>query len=134
MPRSLWIAASLQVANAVERGPWLAQWLQEWTHSFVLDQTALPLNVYGCWNASLLEDKDLAQDIHVHLQGIAKFVRAMDIVQFLNTPEMKLCLNLKQTISLMTAQCWMHMMDYRWHKDPKGQYVDGHEQEYVVAY
>lgn len=46
-------------------------------------------NTYGGWNESLIDtDKILAQDIHLHLQGIGKFVKSMDLVNFLDTPEM----------------------------------------------
>jgi len=37
-------------------------------------------------------------------------------------------------ISLATAQHWMRIMDYRWTRNPQGQFVDGHEQEDVVNY
>ena len=63
----------------------------------------LPLNIYCRWNVSILEDEDLAQDIHLHLQSIGKFVEAMDIVHYLDTPVMKTRLKLKKTISLATA-------------------------------
>jgi hypothetical protein len=68
------------------------------------------------------------------LQGIGKWIKAMDIVHFLDTPEMKLRLKLKKTISLATAQRWMRVMNYRWTKTPNGQFVDGHEREDVVEY
>jgi hypothetical protein len=68
--------------------------------------------VYGYWNVSLLEDKNFAQEIHMHLQGIGKYVKAIDIVHFLDMPEMKVRLKLKKTISLATAQRWMHIIDY----------------------
>jgi hypothetical protein len=93
-----------------------------------------PTNLYGCWNVSLLEDEDLAQEIHLHLQGIGKYIKAMDIVHFLDTPKMKARPNLKKTISLATAQHWMHIMDYRWTKNPCGQFVDRHVWEDVVQY
>ena len=64
----------------------------------------LPQNIYSWWNTSLLENKDLAQQIHLHLQGIGKFVRAMEIVHYLYTPEMKASLKLKKEISCATAQ------------------------------
>jgi hypothetical protein len=63
-----------------------------------------------------------------------KWVRALDIVHFLDTPDIKERYSLKKTISLATAQQWMHMMDYRWTKTPSGQYVDGHERDDVVMY
>ena len=129
-----WIASSLHVAHAAERGPWLAKQLRIWTRAYINDRECLPFNQYGRWNVSLLEDEDLAQEIHVHLQGIGKYVKAMDIVHFLDTPEMKARLKLKKTISLATAQRWMRVMDYRWTKNPQGQFVDGHEREDVVEY
>jgi len=112
LPHGVWGATSLEVAEMAERGPWLARQLKLWTHTFIADQETLPRNLYGRWNASLLEDEDLAQDIHLHLQGIGKFVKAMDIVHYLETPEMKATLKLKKSISLTMAQRWMRIMDY----------------------
>jgi len=122
------------MAHAAKRGPWLARCLQEWTHTYISDHENLPLNTYGRWNVSLLKDEDLAQEIHLHLQGIGKYVKAMAIVHYLDTPEMKACLSLKKTISLKTAQCWMQIMDYHWTKNLQGQFVDGHEREDIVLY
>ena len=68
----------------------------------------------------MLKDEDLAQEIHLHLQVIGKFMKAMDIVNYLDTPEMKMHLKLKKTISLMMAQCWMQVMDYHGIKNPQG--------------
>jgi hypothetical protein len=129
-----WIASSLHVAHAAERGPCLAKRLREWTRAYIKDPECLPFNVYGRWNISLLEDEDLANEISLHLQGIGKWIKAMDIVHFLDTPEMKLRFKLKKTISLATAQRWMRVMDYRWTKTPNGQFVDGHERDDVVEY
>lgn len=131
---SCWIAASEKVAHAAERGAGFARSLQEWTRSFLNDHKALPHNPYGHWNTSILEDEDLAIAIHLHLQGIGKYVRAMDIVHFLDLPDTKAQFNLKKTISLTTAQRWMHAMHYRWMKNPRGQFVDGHECKDVVVY
>ncbi|KDQ16066.1 hypothetical protein BOTBODRAFT_107539 [Botryobasidium botryosum FD-172 SS1] len=39
-----------------------------------------------------------------------------------------------KTISVTTARWWFHKMGYRWKRDHKGQYVDGHEREDVTAY
>ena len=84
-----WISASLDVARAAKRGPWLAWRLREWTRTYIIDCEKLPLNIYGHWNVSILEDEDLAHKIHLHLQSIGKYVKAMDIVHFLDTPAMK---------------------------------------------
>ncbi|KAG1759608.1 hypothetical protein EDD22DRAFT_782371 [Suillus occidentalis] len=87
------------------------------------------MNLYGSWNVSLL-----AEAIHMHLQSIGKYVRAQDIVDYLAQPDIQQKHGLKKTISLATAQQWMHMMDFCWTKSPSGQYVDGHEHDNVVTY
>jgi hypothetical protein len=43
-------------------------------------------------------------------------------------------LGLKKTITLRTTKQWMCIMEYCWQKEPKGQYVNGHEWEDVVNY
>ena len=78
---------------------------------------------------------EIAQELHTHLQGIGKFVKAMDIVDFMDTPEMWLRSGLKKQIDISTAQRWMRKLDYQWtYSELKGQYVDGHEREDVVNY
>lgn len=63
------------------------------------------MNPYGKWNESMLDkDEALAHDIHVHLQGIGKYVKAMDLVDFLDTPEMQERKNLNKHISVVTMQ------------------------------
>lgn len=74
------------------------------------------------------------QEINLHLQGIGKNVKAMDIVNFLDTLEMMERLGHTTPIHPSTAQHWMSKMGYRWGNAPKGQYVDGHEHKDVVAY
>ena len=104
------------------------QKLQDWVQAYVVDREVLPVTPYGHWNKSVIDkDPTLAQEIHVHLQIIGKFVRAMDLIKFMDTPEMRECTHLKKSISLATAQRWMKKLDYRWSYTPKGQYVDGHE-------
>jgi hypothetical protein len=54
-----------------------------------------------------LDDEDLANEIALHLQGIAKWIKAMDIVHYLDQPEVKRRHKLKKSISVATAQRWM---------------------------
>jgi len=56
----------------------------------------LSQNIYGWWNTFLLVNEDLAQQIHLYLKGIGKFVKAMDILHYLDTLEMKASLKLKK--------------------------------------
>ena len=100
----VWGATAVEVENMAAWGAWLARQLKIWTCTFMADHEILPWNIYGQWNISLLEDEDLAQKIHLHLQGIGKFVKAMDIVHYLDTPEMKASLKLKKNISCVMAQ------------------------------
>ena len=120
-----WIAASLQVAISVQRKPWYARIIRKRTRAFIADREDLPYNIYGEWNESLLDkDESLAAEIQIHLQSIGKFMKAMDIVNFLDTPEMRARTGLQKRLSLATAQRWMHKLEYRWTKDPKGHWAN----------
>ena len=108
----VWGATSLEVAKMAAHGGWLAHQLKKWTCTLIADHEALPRNIYGWWNTSLLQDEDLAQKIHLHLQGIGNFVNGMEIICYLDTPEMKASLKLKKGISRVMVQQWMRIMDY----------------------
>jgi hypothetical protein len=99
-----WIVAANKVAHSYERGPHLSCKLQKWAHLFISDHEDLPINLHGIWNVSLLNKGELAKEIHMHLQGIEKYVRALDIVNFLDMPDIKEMYELKETLSLATAQ------------------------------
>ena len=85
-----WQAASLKTANNMEKGPALAKNLCSWTRAFISNHEDLPVNLYGAWNESIIDKHpEIAQEIHVHLQSIRKFLKAMDLVDFMDTPEMQ---------------------------------------------
>jgi hypothetical protein len=45
----------------------------------------VPVNPYGTWTKSRVEtDEEFAQDINLHLQSLRKYVKAHDIVTYLN--------------------------------------------------
>lgn len=129
-----WIAASVDTATASEKGPWFARRLREWSSAFIMDDEELPYNVYGTWKKSRLDDEDLKQEISEHLQSIGKFISAMDIVRYLDQPDVKARHCLKKTITERTARDWLKKMGYRWKIEPHGQYVDGHERKDVADY
>lgn len=84
-----WQAASLKTADNLEKGPALAKNLRTWTRAFIADREDLLVNPYGAWNESVIDKHpEIAQEIHAHLQSIGKFVKAMDLVNFMDTPEM----------------------------------------------
>ncbi|CCO35989.1 hypothetical protein BN14_10111 [Rhizoctonia solani AG-1 IB] len=95
----------------------------------------LPENQYGTWNSSILEDEDLATELKDYLvECKGRYMRAQDIVEYLDQPDVKQRFKLDEPPSLRTAQRWLKEFGFRWGLDPKGQYVDGHEREDVVKY
>ncbi|KAH9952405.1 hypothetical protein BGW80DRAFT_1452516 [Lactifluus volemus] len=108
--------------------------LRVWARSFINDQKEIPENRYGRGNKSVIDDEDLAQEIHLHLQQIGKYIKAEDIVQYCARTEILARLKRTKTISLATARRWLEKMGYRWKKNLKGQYVNGHERPDVVHY
>ena len=87
--KGAWIAASMYMACGEGKSTWHAHQLRKWTKAYINDCTKLPTNIYGTWNISWLEENDLAEELHLHLQGIGKHVWAMDIVHYLDWPEVK---------------------------------------------
>ncbi|KAF7768417.1 hypothetical protein Agabi119p4_7660 [Agaricus bisporus var. burnettii] len=143
--RGLWMRASRDVAlinGHSRRGSQLpgksrAEKLRRWVREFIQDQGELPIVDWNTVGRSLIDDEDIAQEIHMHLQCLkaqGEDINAEAVVRFTDTPEMLTRLQRKKAISLSTAKTWMHKMGYRWNYDPKGQYVDGHERADVVRF
>jgi hypothetical protein len=129
-----WMAASIETAQSLARGLWFVRRLWQWTCTFIEDAETLPLNIYGTWNKSTLDDEDLQQEIFTHLQSVGKYVCAADLVRFMEQPDVQKCFRMKKGISEHTARYWMNRLGYRWTLEPSGQYVDGHEREDVDDY
>lgn len=66
-----WIESSELAAKAAGRGINHARNLRRWVVDY-MQHGNLPLNNYGRLNTSILGDEDFAQQIHLHLLGIAK--------------------------------------------------------------
>jgi hypothetical protein len=111
-----WHTASLQIAQAFEKTVWLAGQLRQWARADILDREDLPLNIYGMWNSSILEDEDFAEELLLHLQETGKFVRAADIVDYIARPHVMAHLKLTKSIFLAMAKHWMKHVSYRWTK------------------
>ncbi|KAJ6617501.1 hypothetical protein B0H10DRAFT_1714855, partial [Mycena sp. CBHHK59/15] len=77
---------------------------------------------------------ELVEELKEHLVNIGKYVQAHDIITFLNRPGIQGKYDLQNIISIAMAKRWMHALKFRWVKNHKGQYVDGHEREDVVHY
>lgn len=140
-----WMKASEQAALA-HHGNWRKKKGKEGSHTWQsrsLRQRAkdyiawrlVPVNPYGEWTKCLLDrNEDLRNDLLLHLQSCGKYVKAEDIINYVNKPENLEKYGLKTRISLATAKRWMHRLGYRWVRNHKGQYVDGHERRDVVEY
>jgi hypothetical protein len=114
-----WVAASLHVAKICHRKPATAEQLCIWTQNWVHDHH-IPVNKYGTWSLSMLNDGDLAQSIHEHLQELGVYRKAEDVVWYLAMPLVQKDFNLKKGISLATAQRWMKTMKYWWRRGLNG--------------
>ncbi|CAK5270275.1 unnamed protein product [Mycena citricolor] len=112
---------------------WMARKLREWAIDFCED-SKLPTHLYGQFTSAILANEDIAADIHLHLQSLGKWVSAKQIVRYVATPEFQARLHVKRCITERTAQQWMKRMGYRWKKEVKGQYSNGHERSDVVHF
>ncbi|KAJ7199473.1 hypothetical protein GGX14DRAFT_373116 [Mycena pura] len=129
-----WGKAADTVAKAAGNGAWMSRRVREWVIEYIKDDTHLPHSQYGKHNESVLDDEDVSSEIHLHLQSLGKHISAQDVVNFVSSEEMKRRLNLKNAISVRTAERWMKRNEYRWKPEPKGMYKDGHEREDIVQY
>jgi hypothetical protein len=82
----------------------------------------------------MLHKGDLAAELHLHLLGVGKHVRAQHILDYLEKPEVCEKYGLTRNIKLETARNWMAMMEFRWSKAKQGQFIDGHERKDVLTY
>ena len=129
-----WTSHANMIATAGRKGPWLSWQLQKWSIDFCKDKTKLPTTEYGKGNVSILEDEDICNNTQLHLQSLGKWVSAMDIVCYIDTPEFQAHLKLKRSISEWTARNWMQWTGFQWGYVKGGQYKDGHESNPVVTY
>ncbi|KAI0311869.1 hypothetical protein OF83DRAFT_1068142, partial [Amylostereum chailletii] len=131
--RKGWKAAAEDTATHFGKGGHSALSLRRWTRAFLEDRTQLPTNPYGAWNESLLGE-GLQSDILEHIRTLGEHFKAEDVQKFIATPDIQDKYELGGPVHLSTVQRWLYQMNYRFTKQPHGQYVDGHEREDVVAY
>src|SRR5882724_1471119 len=84
---------------------------------------------------TILEDEDLAQELHLHLQSLnMKYLHALDIMDYMGQPDVMEQLNLKKVPSKQMAWLWMHAMRYQYGKAQNRMYMDGHKHANVMEY
>ena len=102
-----WSAAAIKIGKLVARqngkGTYISQKVQEWSKAFILDHKELPVTKHSTSAKSAIQDKDLQEELLIHLQAIEKYVTAQAIVDYLAKPDVQQQYNLSKTISLATA-------------------------------
>ena len=126
---------SEEVACTKGRGQYYGRVLRHWIKAFLIDNTSLPVTTWGTKNVSRLDaEPGLQDELSNHLRSIGKYVKAQDLVDYLDRPEVKGKYGPSISISLKTAQRWMEWLGYTWANTPAGCYVDGHERDDVISY
>ncbi|KAJ7190599.1 hypothetical protein GGX14DRAFT_321596, partial [Mycena pura] len=129
-----WGASARLAAHGLGRGKHCARVLAALAREFIHTREVLDVNPYGEWNDSMLADEDLANDIRLHLQSLGKEITVDKLVQYLNSPEIRVEHGIDKPVSLTTARRYLDELGYRFTSPKKGQYVDGHERADVVYY
>ncbi|KAG2055339.1 hypothetical protein BDR06DRAFT_981939 [Suillus hirtellus] len=107
--------AALQTAQFVGKGSYILHKVKEWSKSYIINHKNLPLAKYGGkWTKSQIHDKDLKEELLVHLQSLRKYISAMDIVNYLARSNVWQYFKLTKTVSLVTAQHWMGNCIFQW--------------------
>ena len=137
-PKSLlagnWMKASIDVVDYNAKGPYRAQTLRASAKAYVQTRELLTQHSYRNPRQSRIDDEELSGEIQLYLQGIGDYACVQDIVDFTKKDDVQKRYGFTRPIGSTTARRWMGLMGYRWIKEPKGQYQDGHERADVVEY
>ncbi|PPQ94906.1 hypothetical protein CVT25_004427 [Psilocybe cyanescens] len=129
-----WGASACQAAVRIGRGRHCARRLCDLNRQYLADREVLPINPYGNWNESLLVNEDIVNEINIYLLSLGNEITAKKLMDLLHRPDIKEKYGIEHDISHKTACRYLHTLGYRFQYTPKGQYIDGHEREDVVAY
>ncbi|KAF8146009.1 hypothetical protein K438DRAFT_1991277 [Mycena galopus ATCC 62051] len=99
-----WGASARLAALGLGRGRYCACVLVALAQEFILSREVLNVNPYGEWNESMLANEDLANDIRLHLQSLGKEITAEKLVDYLNSPEVRVEHGIESPVSLTTAR------------------------------
>ncbi|RPD65154.1 hypothetical protein L227DRAFT_583210 [Lentinus tigrinus ALCF2SS1-6] len=98
----------LSEGHAVEiKGLYFSRRLREWGHAYIVDRDALPRNPFGKWTKSRLEDEDLVQELHLHLQSIGLWISAMDIVHYMARTSIQERYGMKKDVTKYRQECYL---------------------------
>jgi hypothetical protein len=129
-----WREASFDISRAKGHGKGHAETLRAWGRACLLDPAYIPRTAYGHSQNSLIDCDEFREELEDYLRAVGKYVTAPCVFQFTAQPDVKAAWGLTKPVSKTTAKNWMHNLDYRWRREPKGLYLDGHERLDVVEY
>lgn len=93
----------------------------------------VPQNPFGTRSHSKIdEDEEFKQELNLYLQSKGLYMRAENIKEFLNDPEIREKYGINKNIHLATAKRWMKKLGYRWVRRYRGHYADGHERADII--
>jgi hypothetical protein len=133
-PDITWRKASLSVSIAKGHGKGHAETLRAWGRAYLADPTFIPRTSYGQSQEPLIEYDEFRIDLQEYLHSIGKYITAISVVQYTAQLDIQAMWGLTKLISKATAQRWLKNLDYRWRREWKGLYLDGHERPDVVEY
>jgi len=128
-----WMKASIDVAAYKSKGSWQAQTLRALARAYVQTQES-PTHNYQDQKQSHLDDGALSTELQLHLQHVGKYICAQDIVNFTKNSDVQKRYGFTKPVFFTMAKHWMGLLGFRWTKEPKGQYHDGHECTDMVEY
>ena len=100
------------IACAAGHGPWMSWKVHQWCINFCKNQDHLPVSNWGKFNSCILEDEDIRNEIHLHLQSLGPWISSQDIVNYTTKPEFQARLKLKKVVSQQTALRWLQRVGY----------------------
>jgi hypothetical protein len=109
-----WGVSALYAARSIGRGPNCARVLAQLARHYIESNgEILPVNPYGSWRISLLDNEDIAQDIRLFLQQLGSEISADKLVAFLRRPDVRQKHGILKDISHSTACAYLKELDYR---------------------
>jgi hypothetical protein len=129
-----WVQASIDTALAKGHGKGYSRTLRTWGRACLQDPSFTPRTSYGQSNNPIIDHDEFREQLQIHLREAGKYVTTADVIQFTGQPEILERWGLTKAISKTTARRWMLSLDYRWRREQKGMYLDGHERQDVVDY
>ncbi|KAH8807017.1 hypothetical protein DL96DRAFT_1473726, partial [Flagelloscypha sp. PMI_526] len=127
-----WGPSARMAALSVSRGEHCARTLCSMARAYIANRKVIPVNPYGEWSKSFLDDDALVSDIKIFLMSLGDKITAEKLCEFLCREDMMLRHHIEKKVSVRTCQRYLDGLSYRFELAKKGQFIDGHERPDVV--